>query len=58
MENRQEAAITGGQLQAMLMGAYQSFEKNYEMINSLNVFPVPDGGKSYFGNGDGRFGVY
>jgi dihydroxyacetone kinase-like predicted kinase len=43
MENRQEAAITGGQLKAMLMGAYQSFEKNYEMINSLNVFPVPDG---------------
>lgn len=43
MVMKQEASITGNQLQRMLLGAYQSFEKNYEMINSLNVFPVPDG---------------
>ncbi len=27
----------------MLVGAYQLFEKKYEIINALNVFPVPDG---------------
>lgn len=27
----------------MLLGAYKSFEKNYQYINDLNVFPVPDG---------------
>lgn len=27
----------------MLIGAYQLFEKKYEIINALNVFPVPDG---------------
>lgn len=27
----------------MLLGAYHSFEKNFEIINNLNVFPVPDG---------------
>ncbi|MGE4590082.1 MAG: DAK2 domain-containing protein [Acidaminococcaceae bacterium] len=43
MEMKQEAAIEGSQLQKMLLGAYQSFENNYEMINNLNVFPVPDG---------------
>ena len=43
MEMRQEAAIDGSQLKMMLLGAYQSFENNYEMINNLNVFPVPDG---------------
>lgn len=40
-ENRQ--VITGGQLKHMLLGAYRSFEKNYQVINELNVFPVPDG---------------
>ncbi len=40
-ENRQ--VITGQQLKHMLLGAYHSFEKNYELINNLNVFPVPDG---------------
>ena len=40
-ENRQ--VITGKQLKFMLLGAYHSFEKNYELINNLNVFPVPDG---------------
>ncbi len=35
--------ITGTQLKFMLLGAYHSFEKNYQLINDLNVFPVPDG---------------
>ena len=35
--------ITGKQVKDMLLGAYHSFEKNYEAINELNVFPVPDG---------------
>lgn len=35
--------ITGRQVKNMLLGAYHSFEKNFEAINDLNVFPVPDG---------------
>jgi len=35
--------ITGREFRAMLLGAYHSFEKNFEIINNLNVFPVPDG---------------
>lgn len=35
--------ITGKQVKDMLLGAYRSFEKNFEAINRLNVFPVPDG---------------
>lgn len=35
--------ISGQQLKNMLLGAYHSFEKNFEAINELNVFPVPDG---------------
>lgn len=35
--------ITGKQIKDMLLGAYHSFEKNYQVINDLNVFPVPDG---------------
>lgn len=35
--------ITGSQVKKMLLGAYHSFEKNFEAINELNVFPVPDG---------------
>ena len=35
--------ITGKQVKDMLLGAYHSFEKNFEAINELNVFPVPDG---------------
>ena len=27
----------------MLTGAYQLFQQKYEIINQLNVFPVPDG---------------
>lgn len=30
--------ITGKQLKDMLLGAYHSFEKNFEAINDLNVF--------------------
>lgn len=35
--------ITGKRVKNMLLGAYHSFEKNFEAINELNVFPVPDG---------------
>ncbi len=35
--------ITGKQIKDMLLGAYHSFEKNFQVINDLNVFPVPDG---------------
>ena len=41
MENNK--VITGKQVKDMLLGAYHSFEKNFEAINDLNVFPVPDG---------------
>lgn len=43
MVNTQEAIISGNQIKNMLLGAYKSFEKNYQYINDLNVFPVPDG---------------
>ena len=35
--------IDGQAFKDMLIGAYQMFEKKYEIINRLNVFPVPDG---------------
>ncbi len=35
--------IDGQAFKNMLVGAYQMFEKKYEIINRLNVFPVPDG---------------
>ncbi|MBP2641174.1 MAG: domain fusion protein YloV [Firmicutes bacterium] len=35
--------ITGEDYRRMIAGAYQSFLQEYEYINSLNVFPVPDG---------------
>ncbi len=35
--------IDGTAFRNMLIGAYQMFEKKYEIINQLNVFPVPDG---------------
>lgn len=41
--SEEKHVITGDQLKAMLLGAYHSFEKNYQVINELNVFPVPDG---------------
>ncbi|HIU64847.1 MAG TPA: DAK2 domain-containing protein [Candidatus Avacidaminococcus intestinavium] len=43
MGTKQEAVVNGTQYKQMLLGAYQSFEKNYVTINNLNVFPVPDG---------------
>ena len=39
----EKKVISGKQVKDMLLGAYRSFEKNYEQINDLNVFPVPDG---------------
>ena len=35
--------IDGGCFKNMLIGAYQMFEQKYEILNQLNVFPVPDG---------------
>lgn len=35
--------IDGNCFKNMLIGAYQLFQKKYEIINQLNVFPVPDG---------------
>lgn len=35
--------IDGALLKKMFIGATSSLEKNKEMLNSLNVFPVPDG---------------
>ncbi len=35
--------IDGTHYKRMLVGAYQAFKENYEQINELNVFPVPDG---------------
>lgn len=35
--------IDGKCFMAMLTGAYQLFQKKYEIVNQLNVFPVPDG---------------
>lgn len=35
--------IDGTHYKQMLIGAYQAFKENYEAINELNVFPVPDG---------------
>lgn len=41
--SNEKAVIGGKQFKDMLLGAYHSFEKNFETINDLNVFPVPDG---------------
>lgn len=35
--------ITGNDFRRMIVGAYQTFMREHEYINSLNVFPVPDG---------------
>ena len=35
--------ITGNDFRRMIIGAYQTFVREHEAINSLNVFPVPDG---------------
>ena len=35
--------ITGDELRRMLLGAYQHFETQHQIINDLNVYPVPDG---------------
>ncbi|HEY3425037.1 MAG TPA: DAK2 domain-containing protein, partial [Negativicutes bacterium] len=35
--------ITGDDFRRMIVGAYQAFMVEHEYINSLNVFPVPDG---------------
>lgn len=35
--------ISGGDFRRMINGAYRTFLREYEAINCLNVFPVPDG---------------
>ena len=35
--------ITGNDFRNMILGSYQTFTREHEYINSLNVFPVPDG---------------
>ncbi len=43
MESKQTMIITGEQIKNMLLGAHKCFQRDYIMINDLNVFPVPDG---------------
>ncbi len=43
VEMVEKPRITGDELRRMLLGAYQAFSEQYQMINDLNVFPVPDG---------------
>lgn len=35
--------IDGALLKKMILSGAQSLEKNKDIVNSLNVFPVPDG---------------
>ena len=35
--------IDANKLQQMIHGAYELLNENKEMVNELNVFPVPDG---------------
>ncbi len=35
--------ITGNILKSMFLNAYEIFKEYFETINSINVFPVPDG---------------
>jgi DAK2 domain fusion protein YloV len=35
--------LTGKDFRRMILGSYQTFLREHEAINSLNVFPVPDG---------------
>ena len=35
--------ITSNDFRRMIVGSYQTFMREHEFINSLNVFPVPDG---------------
>lgn len=35
--------LTGKDFRRMILGSYQTFLREHEGINSLNVFPVPDG---------------
>lgn len=37
------AYLTGSQLSAMLLNGYRNLLRNSDLINDLNVFPVPDG---------------
>ena len=41
--NNGKEVITGSDYRQMINGAYNAFLQEYENINRLNVFPVPDG---------------
>lgn len=41
--NKKQDIITDNDFRHMIAGAYSLFKDEYEKINSLNVFPVPDG---------------
>ena len=43
VEKTPTTTISGGMLKRMFLGAYNLLDKNKEYINSMNVFPVPDG---------------
>jgi len=43
MPGNKTARITGKDFRQMITSAYQAFMREHEHINSLNVFPVPDG---------------
>ena len=35
--------IDANKLQQMIIGAYEYLDENKDLVNELNVFPVPDG---------------
>lgn len=43
MVGKQICVVSGEDYKRMIAGAYDVFMRDYEYINSLNVFPVPDG---------------
>lgn len=40
---RKTELLTGNDFRRMILGAYQTFVREHEHINNLNIFPVPDG---------------
>ncbi|HWR41332.1 MAG TPA: DAK2 domain-containing protein [Patescibacteria group bacterium] len=42
-QNRKRERISGGDFRRMIAGSYRAFLREHEYINSLNVYPVPDG---------------
>lgn len=42
-EKMKVTVVTGAEFKKMLLNASQNLQANYEYVDSLNVFPVPDG---------------